>query len=576
MELSSREKRKIRFKERFGVDWSRFFTVVKMLLRNTLNLDFKGDFKRSFIKTLLSIIGFAAVVVISYYFFSIASSFQIFSVLAFVPESVPSFITMTVYFLGYIPALLGLLKILYWNNDNKIMITFPCNANTVFTARMFVFFVSQFLKTMLIEVPFLLGYMVFSRFPWYFMLWLIFGWALLVLFEVLFLSIVSIPGYYVSRFMKRHNVIAVIAASLFFIGLVGLVSWIVSLLPNKIDLFSSWGPYFNQIQSALNFYTNRLSFFYNLTLMSMGENTGFGATSFSKISVFTLLGVLAAILLVFVLMLIFVNPLYFGLASSSNDFLARGKIKTLHLPQHSSFWAQVHKEAILFFKNPDIFAGFFGTFVFMPIYITLIGKMFGAMATNIRGDMMVMAIICLLIMVIALMSNLTIAGIYSAEGDAFALTRSYPSKQSFMLTSKLFAPASLGLISIGVSIGLFASVRAVEPVVAAFLCLGIVGFYIGHLLYAASLDFTSHQDHFVDHNFASDSEKRVLIIGVAVCLLAGVFYYYFMQDFTVWFSLSRNGTAALKFAIMGALFLGLNAILYFKKISLIYQQGATL
>jgi hypothetical protein len=182
----------------------------------------------------------------------------------------------------------------------------------------------------------------------------------------------------------------------------------------------------------------------------------------------------------------------------------------------------------------------------------------------------------LLIMVIALMSNLTIAGIYSAEGDAFALTRSYPSKQSFMLTSKLFAPASLGLISIGVSIGLFASVRAVEPVVAAFLCLGIVGFYIGHLLYAASLDFTSHQDHFVDHNFASDSEKRVLIIGVAVCLLAGVFYYYFMQDFTVWFSLSRNGTAALKFAIMGALFLGLNAILYFKKISLIYQQGATL
>jgi hypothetical protein len=112
-----------------------------------------------------------------------------------------------------------------------------------------------------------------------------------------------------------------------------------------------------------------------------------------------------------------------------------------------------------------------------------------------------------------------------------------------MLTSKLFAPASLGLISIGVSIGLFASVRAVEPVVAAFLCLGIVGFYIGHLLYAASLDFTSHQDHFVDHNFASDSEKRVLIIGVAVCLLAGVFYYYFM-----WLAILRRDGIQLSFA----------------------------
>ena len=80
------------------------------------------------------------------------------------------------------------------------------------------------------------------------------------------------PATAITGNMKRHNVIAVIAASLFFIGLVGLVSWIVSLLPNKIDLFSSWGPYFNQIQSALNFYTNRLSFFYNLTLMFDGSS----------------------------------------------------------------------------------------------------------------------------------------------------------------------------------------------------------------------------------------------------------------------------------------------------------------
>jgi hypothetical protein len=143
-------------------------------------------------------------------------------------------------------------------------------------------------------------------------------------------------------------------------------------------------------------------FFYDLTLMSMGENTGFGSVYFSGAAWFTLLGTIVAILVVFVLMLIFVNPLYFGLASSSNDFIAKGKAKAYRFPQHSYFTAQVQKEAILFFKNPDIFSGFFGTFVFMPIYITLIGKMFGAMATNVRGDMMVMAIICLLILMISL------------------------------------------------------------------------------------------------------------------------------------------------------------------------------
>ncbi|OPZ36053.1 MAG: hypothetical protein BWY98_00544 [Tenericutes bacterium ADurb.BinA155] len=576
MELSERQKKANRFKERFGVDWPRFFTMVKMLLRNTLNLDFKSDFKRSLIKTILAVLGFAAVTTVSYFFFSLSSRFQIFSILSFVPESVPSLITMTVYFLGYIPALLSLLKLLYWNNDNKIMITFPCNANTVFVARMFVFFVSQFLKTLLIEIPFLFGYMIFSRFPWYYMLWMVVGWFLLVLFEVLFLSILSIPGYFVSHFLKRHNVLSVISASLFFIALVGFVAWIVSLLPNKLDLFSSWGPYFNRIQGALNFYTNKLVFFYDLTLMSMGENTGFGSVYFSGAAWFTLLGTIVAILVVFVLMLIFVNPLYFGLASSSNDFIAKGKAKAYRFPQHSYFTAQVQKEAILFFKNPDIFSGFFGTFVFMPIYITLIGKMFGAMATNVRGDMMVMAIICLLILMISLMSNLTIAGIYSAEGDAFSLSRSYPRSESFMLSSKLFAPAALGLISIIVSIILFSNVRTVEPFVSAFLALGIIGFYLGHLLYAASLDFTSHQDHFADRNFASDSEKRVMIFGVVVSLLAALFYYYFLQDFTGWFGLSRQATATLKFAIMAAIYLILNVVLYVKKIKLIYQQGATL
>jgi hypothetical protein len=145
--------------------WPRFFTMVKMLLRNTLNLDFKSDFKRSLIKTIL---GCARLCRrhhgISYFFFSI--------VLA-IPDLLDSLFrprkrAFSDHNDGLFPRLYSCLVILaqdclYWNNDNKIMITFPCNANTVFVARMFVFFVSQFLKTLLIEIPFLFGYMIFSR-----------------------------------------------------------------------------------------------------------------------------------------------------------------------------------------------------------------------------------------------------------------------------------------------------------------------------------------------------------------------------------------------------------------------------
>jgi len=559
-----------------GIDWPRFFTLTAMMLKNTLNIDFKENKKRSIIKAASAIVGFVILATVSYFFFFITAKLNIFSLLSFVPETVPSIIVMLVYFIGFVPALFALIKNLYWSRDNKIMIALPCNANTVFWARMFVFMLSQCLKTLLIEIPFLYGFMIFSMFPWYTFIWALFGWTLLVLMEVLILSLLSIPGYYIGLFLKRHNIISIVLSSLFFVALVALVAVLISLLPDSVNLFSSWGPYFAKIQRFLIFYQTQLVVPYELTLMTIGLQSGFGAVLFTLQFLIVLVCVLTVIGLCFFGTVLLVNPLYFKLASSSNDFLAPVEKKQKALKVHSGFVSQIKKEALLFFKDPNIFSGLFGAFIFMPIYISLLNKIFGAMTTNTRGEIMVWAINVLLILLVSLSSNTVISRIYSEEGDAFNLTRSYPSNPRFMLSAKLFWPGLMGVISICLSVFFFASLKGVGPLSGTLIAFAICFFYIGHLLYSAGLDFTSKHDHFESADFTSEAEKRVMITGTIIAFLFGVLYYLFLFDFHLWGSLTREETASLKLCLFGLGGLALNIVMFFKRIKYIYMEGRVL
>lgn len=574
--MTGNEAKKIkdrRLKDRFGIDWAGFRIITRMLLVNTFNLDFRTKTKQAVIKLASAVIGFVAFVAISFGFFFFASKFNIFSILAFVPESVPSIIAMAVFFIGFVPALLSLTRTLYWSPDNKLMITFPCNGNTVFAARMFVFFVGQYLKMLLIEVSFLFGYMIFARFPWFMFIWALFGWMILTLAEVLFLSLASVPAYYVGLYLKRHSIVKIVLSGLFFIALVAVVAFLINLLPDEVNLFSSWGPYFAKIQKVLIFYQTELSFLLNLTTMAIGSNSGFGVVVFTRGSWLALAIMIGIVIVCFFLVVYLINPLYFRLASFSND-LSEGNEKNWKKLHVYPYWlAQIFKEALLFFKDPNIFSGLFGTFVFLPIYISLIDKVFGAMTTNIRGDMMVLSINVLLVLMVALSSNTVIARIFSEEGDAFVLTRSYPRNQVFMLSTKLLFPALMGTFSLALSVYFFASMKGLGVGSASLLGFAVVSLYLGHLLFAAGLDFTTKKDHFASGDFMSEGENRVIVIGIFVAILAAVLYYLFLQDFSSWWRLTREETASLKLMLMSLGFLLVNLLLFYRKIQLIYMEG---
>lgn len=554
-----------------------FFTLVKMLLSDTLKLSFdtKAGRKSSIIRIVSAVLVFAVLTALGVLFYRLSSLFGIFSLLSFIPEAVPSFLSLVILVFALLNSIASLVKTLYFSPDNRLMITYPCRGSAVFLARLFVFYINEVVRLMLSLTPILLSYLIFSHFPWYSYIWLLVSLLLVTAFIVLFSALLSIPGYYVRLFFKRNSLVAFGVYTLLFAAFIGLVGWAIFLIPNKIDIFTNFGPYFSAIQSAMKSYRDGAWLPYLLTKMMIGSFDGFTIVPFTSQSLLLFLIILGITLLLFVFARYVTNRLYLHLASESFEYESVGSLHVRLLKKRPYWLSQLDKEITLFLKNPDTFASLFGTFVFLPIAMALINKIFGAMDTTVLGNMYISSVNLLLILLVVLTSNESIAHLYSEEGNAFALNHIYPRSSYYLLISKLILPALFGVISIIVSGVYYGQINAfkldsnnqpwVNSSMVAYFIIAICAFYLGHLLFAAGLDFCATKSGFISQNSATENQRNVVVSAFALSLALAFLFYLFLND-------GLEG-AYLKIMIVGLIYFALNVLLFYRKAKYLYGKG---
>ena len=234
-------------------EWRRFTTLVKMLLSDSLKISFdtKNSRKSAIIRIVTGVLLFAAITAFGVVLYRLAITLGIFSLLAFVPEVVPSALSIFIILLAVFNATNGLVKNLYFSNDNRLMITYPCRGSTIFLARLFVYYVNELVRMFIVLSPILLSYVIVSKFPWYSFVWLFIAILIVTAAVVLIGALFSIPWYYVRSFLKRNSLIALFVYAIVFAGFIWLVTWVISLIPDKIDIFTNFGPYFAKIQTLM-------------------------------------------------------------------------------------------------------------------------------------------------------------------------------------------------------------------------------------------------------------------------------------------------------------------------------------
>lgn len=562
----------------YSFDFHRFKTIVSMLLKDTVHLDFKHNFKQSLIRLSFYVLSFALVCGLSFVFFYVSDLLRIFSYYRTISPSVPSILVMAVFLFGFIPSSFSLNRLLYWSKDNRLLISLPCSSTTVFSAKIAVFFFSQYLRAVMIEIPFLLGYLIFRRGAFYLYLWCFVAWFFFVLAKVMINAVFSVPFYYVDRYFKKHNLALILLSVIFFGALIFLIFYFISLMPNALDISTIWPKVQNRVNDALLYYQIHFRFFQRLTSFSIGNfylnGDGFAFMTWENFLAFLI--TFGVTVICFFISYFLVGKKFFSLASSGNDFIVRPKERDIKLKKHSAAISQIRKEAILFFTDPDTFVSILETFVFLPIFLAFMNKIFGAFKINFVGAKMVHAFNLLLILVVAFSSCTTIAKIYDKEGDAFLLTRTYPGKESWMLFSKLVLPLAMGLISILLTVGIISSIRSYSIGLFFILAFAISLIFIGHVLYSASLDFTNRRREFASEDFATPSEKRSVIIGLILSLVVSVFYYMFEGDTYTWWGTGVEMTSAIKILIFAIAYFAFQVFLYQKKVKYVYLRGDTL
>ncbi len=568
----------ISIKDIFHVNWKAFRVLISMLLANSLSMDWKKNKKKSIINVTLKIVTFVACVALSYAFFYFCKALNIFSLLPYIPMAVPSMIINVMLIFSFFATLFKVTNELYFANDNKVLLTLPTNGGTLFLARLFVVYINTYIKALTLEIPFLLGYFLVSGYPIYMYLVVFVLFLVVDLAFVLLSAIFSIPLYFIKRFFISYPLAQRIFSLLFVIVVIAGASMLIAIIPEKIDIFTNWSPYFYRIQDGMKWYMNQMSFFYQTSLMFLGGYNGYSFRYFSGIGInglWTFLSFLASIPILYVVSLSLATPFYLRLASGNDELLPKQSKKKKVSHKTNSFLSQLKKEFLLFAKDGEIAPAYAGMFVFLPVLLVLISKIFMAMDLNSRGLSLVQVAMLLISLLITLSMNGLIARIYSEEGGAFKVARTYPVKNGLLISSKLVMPSILGIISIAISYVIIANLRAELYYENLMLGGGILCVYLGHLLYSASLDFTNPKTSFGDVSFLSNNENRSLICAFIMSGLLTYLFYLFTQDSAVWIN-SIQTTSSFKILLIGILYLIFNIVLYVRKIRYVYAKGESL
>ncbi|MFA6830035.1 MAG: hypothetical protein WCR67_04975 [Bacilli bacterium] len=555
-----------------NIDFRKLFILIKLLLQDKLKISFRANFKDALIKVVTSVLLFVVITAASYGLYTLCKLLNIFSAVSFIPEMVPSIISTIVFAFSFLTLIDGLTKSLYFSRDNKVIVTLPCNGSTIFLARLIVYAIFEFIRNFTIQIPLFLGYMLISGMPVYMILWSILALVFFTIAEVLVAALISIPDYFIQLLLKKNTTVKFIVYGLLFVLLIAGVIVLLSFIPNQLDIFSNWGPYFAAIQKFLYSFKNNWSAVFAVTIFFIGNNDYSKITLFPLESIYVLLIVLAVAVVFFLIDIFLVNPIYFKLSSKSFEFedaLSYVKEKNKHRRYVNS---QLMQDITNFIKNPNLFVGVFGTFVVLPIIISLLNKVFGAMMTNINGDRYVMVVNLLVILLISLNTNSTIARLYSAEGSSFKYTKVYPKKPGFLLTSRIIFPLCLGTISIIISciiVNAFSvpklSQYNVNGYFMIFEILGLLLIYYGHAIYSAQLDFCKVTSDFGNKNDKSKAEKSSTVFAFVIAIFLSLLYYLFVIE--------NINSSYFVVLVFGIIYFILNALYYHYRIKLIYQGG---
>ena len=395
-------------------------------------------------------------------------------------QTILTFVVFIIQILSIIACTHGLNKTLYYGKDNMILLSYPANPHEVFLSKLLVYYVYEFIKNFFFLLPLLVSIgIMFNIFSFHYVINIVLFLFLLPLFPVLIAAIITIPLVFIKNVLRRIPLIREI-------GILGLLVVIFILLLKVIDLI----PVPLRIVALYNqFITNLTDFIVNVNKYALFYNN-VSYVLFSENLLINYLIVFGVLIGLITLVILLSMPLYFKLASKSQEQANVKKHRNINKAYNSTFRTFVRKEWILAKRN---IGDFINNYIFMfatPFVVLIMTSIITAIDRNQLGFSLTTASIGLVVLMMASASNTSSALAITQEGSEFVLLKTAPADSTNMAWAKIFFNLTFSTIMIILSfviVTIFCE-RLTDIGTIWLLCAGVVIINAALILWSFELD----------------------------------------------------------------------------------------
>lgn len=513
-------------------------TLVKMQLREKLNSKPSKISKSSVfnftVGALVAILKFAFVTAICYAFISVAKFFSIFQYFNIVPQSVMSFVFIVMLIASTLGCTVGLTKSLYYSRDNAILLTLPATPMQIFLSKIIIFYIFELKRSLSFIVPLFISYFFLHSYAPVYYFWMLLCFAFVAMFTVALGALLSIPGMWIGNIFAQRKLLQNVCLATLVCAVVGVVVFLISLIPSNLDFYNQIGIVKIQLQGFFDgfaYYNPKAALgeaklprpIYNLTLLILG---GDGFANFNLGGSLIRLSMLIGVIVLLAAASVFiVKPLFYKMASTPFEYKKKPVKEKKNIRYHKRVSALMHEIRVAL-KTPSRMFSNVGTLISIPVLIMFLNKVFAAMNVAELGEFMIVTFNILIILLVALNSNVYAASVYSKEGRSSYLIKTQPTNHLWLILAKLVPNTLFVTVSLIITAFVTKNLTALEADDVIYLFLGLYFTYLTHLFVCAESDIMNPQTEIyatVGNDESNPNETKATAFAFAAAFVVSVF-----------------------------------------------------
>ena len=555
------------FGESFRESWHAFITLVKMQLKEKIDMSFLRSTKKLIFKLVWLLIEFAAITAILTVVFNYVKLLGLFSLVRDIPVSVISIVFAVMLLLSLLTDTAGLMKSLYFSKDNTVLLTFPATPSLVFLSKLATYYVYELRKSFMFMVPMFIAYGIAKGYLLAYYPWLILVFALISTLPVLIAALLSIPAMFAYVFLNRVKVLQYILYTLAAVGGIAGLWVLLGLIPEDINFIESWGDTYWQIQAFLKNYTENFAPIYKLTELVVGKTAGLTNAVFHSETVSSLIILILIDILALVLCFVCSKPLFCRMAATPFEFKKSNSIKERENMHRHAFVSALRKEWLSGLRSNSFLKLGGILVVVMPMAVYLLCKIYSSMNLDYIGEQMAICFSVMIMLLILTLTNIDLASVYSRDGSSSYLNKVQPTPYALLLFSKLFFPIAISLVGTVVTTVLFAGFVALSAFESVLVGITVYSVHLVHLFSAAESDIMNPQyEQYATFNEQSGNPNESFSAILSVILSAIVFIAALLL------SSKTNDGVWLRLALITMALAAFKIVTYLSKIKAFYKE----